>query len=165
MLPCNCATCYKKWHKSALAKFRHFLSFYDLVKITISAVFFPYICWGVPATIIFIWKLLVKICWANISCALCVLYVFLSIKSAEILSKCGRQCFFCSQHMVTVLIFCIIYFIYWCSYFAGVFFMEIEYFIPAWSSFTYSLVLFHHLVLNILVSWKFYKYFNFMVVD
>ena len=43
--------------------------------------------------------------------------------------------------------------------------MEIEYFIPAWSSFTYSLVLFHHLVLNILVSCNVYKYFNFMVVD
>ena len=71
-----------------------FSIFYDLVKITISAVFFPYICRGVPATIICIWKLLVKICWVNISCAFCVLYAFSSVKSAEILSKCGRLCFF-----------------------------------------------------------------------
>lgn len=94
----------------------------------------------------------------NISCALCVLYVFSSVKSAEILSKCGRLCIFCSQHMVAVLIFYIIYFIYCCSHFAGVFLVKIEYFIPAWSSFTYSLVWFQYLVLNILVSWNFYSY-------
>ena len=128
------------------------------MKIIISAVFFPYICRGVPATIIFIWKLSVKICWVNISCAFCVLYAFSSVKSAESQSKCGRQCFFCSQHMVAVLIFYIIYFIYWCSHFAGVFLVKIEYFIPAWSSFTYSLVWFQYLVLNILVSWNFYSY-------